>query len=170
MRNKKGFTMIEIIVVTLIIATLALLVAPSFRNSQMTANIEKAKIGLVELNTAVKLYYEVNPSDDISGDLISEGVVYQKLTKSTDADDQGYTYLHNPGRWKPRPGGSELAFDGLNCKYRIGESSSVQTTTVTCRFTDDENTDDCYIFFINKNNPALVQRTFGGLNAECENM
>ncbi len=166
MRNKKGFTMIEIIVVTLIIATLALLVAPSFRNSQMTANIEKAKIGLVELNTAVKLYYEVNPNGNLSGILEQENFD----TLSTKDTTQEYTYLHNPGRWTSRPGGAELSFDGLNCKYTIGESSADVTTSVTCRFTDDEDTDDCYIFFINKDNPALVQRTFGGLNDQCQNM
>ena len=87
MLNKKGFTMIELIVVTLIIATLALLVAPSFRNSQMTADIEKAKIGLVELNTAVKLYYEVNENGDLQG--LFSNTTYNKLTSHDEQEDRG---------------------------------------------------------------------------------
>ena len=77
MSNKKGFTLIEVIVVTLIIAALALLVAPSFKNSTITNDMEKAKMGLVEFTNAVKLYNEVHPSVPISGTFTS--IMYSQL-------------------------------------------------------------------------------------------
>lgn len=167
MLNKKGFTMIEIIVVTLIIATLALLVAPSFKNSTMTADIEKAKIGLVELNTAVKLYYEVNPSGNISG--IFNNNTYQKLTKTVNNDAQGYTYLHNAARWEQRSNGS-YSLKGINCKYNIGAIGADETTSVECIFKDDNKNNECYKFSINKNNPAVVKRQILDLENGCANM
>ncbi len=60
MANKKGFTLVEVIAVTLIIAALALLVVPSFKNSALTNKMEKAKVGLIELTNSVKLYNEVH--------------------------------------------------------------------------------------------------------------
>lgn len=165
MGNKKGFTLIELVVVTLIIATLALLVAPSFKNSTLTTNVEKAKIGLVELNTAVKFYYEVNPgADDIEGLFNND-----KWTKLKSEDSQGYVYLHNAGKWVPQSG-SYYSLAGVNCKYTIGAETDNELTSTECLFTDDDNEKECYKFFINKDNPAVIQRAILDVGSHCENM
>lgn len=166
MANKKGFTLIEIVVVVLVIAILALLVAPSFKNSALTNKIEKAKVGLVELTTAVKLYNEVNPSDILSGGFKAD--MFNKLINS----DQGYPYLQSPGRWGEW-GEGENAFyalrdaDGvMKCRYTIPTGNNSTLSQVICQFDKiDEEGFECYRFFIDKNNPALIQKDLG---ANCD--
>ncbi len=161
MINKKGFTLIEVVVVTLIIAVLALLVAPSFKNSAMTNQMEKAKIGLVELTTAVKLYNEVHEADPISGVFNVEN--YQKLTQED--TEQGYVYLQNAaGRWGFRPGSStDYSLWGgdavLDCQYVIGGVGDSVLASTTCRFYNQEDdVEECYTFSINRTNPAVIEK------------
>lgn len=165
MHNKKGFTLMEVLIVTIIIAILALLVVPSFKNSALTNQMEKAKIGLVEITTAVKLYNEVN-TEHLSG--ILRNGSNQMFEKLTNADDpQGYIYLRNGQRWAERPNGSnrEMSLrDGnsvLNCTYSIGNIESDILSQVTCEFDavdSDNNETECYRFYIERNNPAVVKK------------
>ena len=171
MQNEKGFTLVEVVVVTVIIAALALLVVPSFKNSAMTNQMEKAKVGLVELTTAVKLYNEVNSSNRINNVTFTD-VVYSSLTLSANDEnnEQGYQYLQNSGRWAPRGTSGEYslkdaASEGgvLKCKYIIGDNAATPNTTIIsqtkCEFkkVDEEGT-ECYKFYIHKNNPAVVKK------------
>ena len=161
MADKKGFTLIEVIVVTLIIATLALLVAPSFKNSALTNQMEKAKIGLVELTTAVKLYNEVHPTNDhISGVLDQEN--FEKLTEED--EDHGYVYLQNSDRWGIRSGSpteySLWGGDGvLECRYTIGGVEDDFLSSAGCQFYDEAGNEECYNFSINRTNPAVIVKT-----------
>lgn len=162
MVHKKGFTLIEVVIVTLIIAALALLVGPSFRNSTITNQMEKAKIGLVELVTAVKLYNEVNTTS-LSG-LFNQDM-YDAL--SVEDENQGYIYLQNAaGRWGERSAGEYSLKDAtstngiLNCKYEIGDSADANILAYTkCKFdkVDEEGT-ECYRFYIEKANPAVIKK------------
>jgi len=165
--NKRGFTMIEVIVVTLIIATLALIVAPSFKNSTLTSNIEKAKVGLVELGVAARLYYEMHPGSTQIQGLLRESQ-FSALTPTEANDEQGYTYLRNKSRWSMRVNGTDYTLAGLNCKYSIGEDKAQTLVSAECLFRDDDEQEDCYLFTIERNNPALVKRSIGV--ASCENM
>ena len=154
MTNKKGFTLIEIIVVTLIIATLALLVAPSFKNSTLTTNMEKAKIGLAELNTALKLYYEIHPNASLKGILAGK-----KFETLADEDTEyGYSYLQHPARWKTNPSGNGMSLNGMNCEYYMGDKNEEDFTYVYCKFKDDEDNEQCNAFFIRKSNPAVIKK------------
>ena len=162
MRNKNGFTLIEVIVVTLIIATLALLVAPSFKNSALTNKMEKAKSGLVELYLAVRLYDEVHPNDQLSGVFSSE--MFNKL--SNDSDDQGYIYMPNASsRWEQKSLSEDAPYslkdpDGvLNCRYIVAEDENTLVST-KCQFDkiDQEGT-ECYKFFINKSDPDVIKKS-----------
>ena len=155
MINRKGFTLIEVVVVILVIATLALLVVPSFKNSALTNKMEKAKVGLVELTTAVKLYNEVNPNSTLTGAFDRE--MFEKLINS----DQGYAYLQSSGRWGE--GNSNLYAlrdtDGvMNCRYTINPDTT-KLSQVICQFNKvDESGTECYKFYIEKANPAVIKK------------
>ncbi len=56
MKDKKGFTLIEILVVVFILALLAALVGPKVIGRTDDAKIAEAKIQIVNLSTALKLY------------------------------------------------------------------------------------------------------------------
>lgn len=157
MANKKGFTLVEVVAVTLIIAALALLVVPSFKNSALTNKMEKAKVGLIELTNAVKLYNEVHDTP-ISG--ILNNAMFTTLT-TVDAN-QGYAYMLNPGRWGYRPN-SVVEYtlrdtDGnLNCRYTVGTGAIL--TETTCKFNKiDQEGFECYRFFVERVNPALIKK------------
>ena len=160
MANKKGFTLVEVIAVTLIIAALALLVVPSFKNSALTSQMEKAKVGLIELTTAVKLYNEVH-STPLSG--VLNTTMFETL--STIDENQGYRYLQHPARWAIRPNSfnqySLLDSDGaLNCRYTVGDTQDASILTQTkCSFRkiDQEGT-ECYMFYVQRNNPAVIKK------------
>ncbi len=155
MINKKGFTLIEVVVVVLVIATLALLVVPSFKNSTLTNKMEKSKVGLVEVTTAVKLYNEVNSNDILTGSFDRE--MYEKLIDSS----QGYAYLQSPGRWGE--GDSDFYAlkdtDGvMNCRYTINPDAT-KLSQVICQFDKvDESGTECYKFYIEKTNPAVIKK------------
>ena len=166
MLNKKGFTLIEVVVVTLIIAALALLFGPSFKNSALTNQMEKAKIGLVELTTAVKLYNEVHTTP-LTGDL--DETMFNTLTQDT---TQGYVYLQDAGRWEQRSGATEYSLrDGgsvLNCRYTVGNTANAAIlASVKCQFNkvDQEGT-ECYLFFIEKTNPAVIKKESTEVNCD----
>ena len=157
MSAKKGFTLIEVVIVTLIIAALALLVVPSFKNSALTNQIEKAKVGLIELSTAVKLYNEDHTSP-MRG--YFDTTKYELLTQQ---GQSGYAYLLHGSRWGTRPGSnSEYSLGDangvLNCRYLIAENTSI-IASVKCKFNkiDQEGT-LCYRFYIPKNNPAVIKK------------
>ena len=160
----------EVLVVTIIIAILALLVVPSFKNSALTNQMEKAKVGLVELTTAVKLYNEVNTTP-LSG-IFRDGSdqMFEKLTNTN--DPQGYIYLRNGQRWAENPNAANRAMslrDGnsvLNCTYWIGNSENSLLSWTNCEFNvvdSDNNETECYRFSIQKNNPAVIRKE----NIDC---
>ncbi len=65
--NKKGFTLMEILVVILIIVILVSLYSLTYRKSVQVRNNERARAMLVELANAAKLYNEMFPNQKISG-------------------------------------------------------------------------------------------------------
>lgn len=172
MKSKNGFTLIEVIVVTLIIAALALLVAPSFRNSTLTNQMEKAKMGLVELYTAVRLYNEVHPNNQLSGVFKSD--MFELLFY--DIDEQGYTYLPNgDARWGIRNlADDELSVNDasgvLNCRYTVGDSTTDWLVRTKCLLNrvDGDGT-ECYEFFIAKNSPDVIRKTAQS-EVNCEDL
>lgn len=159
MRNKKGFTLIEVVVVTLVIAALALLVAPSFKNSTVTNDMEKAKMGLTEYTNAVKLYNEVHPNNKLSGFF---GDAHFSALTSDGAND--LTYLqHHQGRWTHAANSNLYTFLGLECNYNYYGGQSGIVSRAMCYFPkyNEEEGKDCYWFTIYKNNPLVIKREEG---------
>lgn len=58
--NKKGFTLIEILVVCFIIALLASIVLVSVNRARITARDAKRRADLASIKTAVEMYYDLN--------------------------------------------------------------------------------------------------------------
>lgn len=56
MNNKKGFTLLEILVVVFILSLLAAIVAPQFMGRTEDAKIAQAKVQIRNFETALKLY------------------------------------------------------------------------------------------------------------------
>ena len=172
--SKKGFTLIEVVVVTLIIAALALLVVPSFKNSALTNRIEKAKVGLIELTTAVKLYNEDNIVP-MTG--VFENTRFSSLTAN---GQSGYAYLLNGNRWGHRPGSNTeyslyetgTESEVLNCKYVIGDSTDATImASVKCKFNKvDQDGTVCYRFYIEKNNPAVIKKETYEEDGSCDDL
>ena len=65
--NKKGFTLMEILVVVLIVVILVSMYSLTYKRSIGTRNNERARAMLVELANAAKLYNEMNPNRKIYG-------------------------------------------------------------------------------------------------------
>ena len=65
--NKKGFTLMEILVVILIVAVLCSLFSLAHRKNAIIKTNERARALLVELANAAKLYNEMFPSNKIYG-------------------------------------------------------------------------------------------------------
>ena len=65
--NKKGFTLMEILVVVLIVVVLVSLYSLTYKKSIGTRNNERARAMFVELANAAKLYNEMNPNHRIYG-------------------------------------------------------------------------------------------------------
>ena len=159
MRNKKGFTLIEVVVVTLIIAALALLVAPSFKNSTVTNDMEKAKMGLTEYTNAVKLYNEVHPNGTLAGNF---GVTQFNALTSDGANDLVYLQ-HHQGRWVQASNSNLYTFLGLECIYSYSGGVDNIISRAMCYFPkyNEEAGKDCYWFTIYKNNPLVIKREEG---------
>jgi len=137
LRREKGFTLIEIMVVVVIIGLLATLVLPRVLGRQEQAQIEKARADIQALSSALKLYKLDNynfpstqqgldalrrePSGDPPARNWKEGGYIERLP--TDPWGNEYQYLR-PGQhgefdlWSygadGKPGGEDAAADITN--------------------------------------------------------
>jgi len=92
--NKKGFTLIELIVVIAIIGTLTGLIVNNLNDARARARDAKRKSELVSLKTALRLYYNDNQSYplDLSVDLTEYiKVMPENTTYSQDDSGDGFT-------------------------------------------------------------------------------
>jgi prepilin-type N-terminal cleavage/methylation domain-containing protein len=59
-KSKNGFTLIEILVVTAILALLAAIAIPNFMRSRLAGNESAAKTTLKSISSALENYYSIN--------------------------------------------------------------------------------------------------------------
>jgi len=101
--NRKGFTLVEIMIVVAIIALLAAIAIPNLLSARMTANTAAAKANVRSLSTACETFStahsgtypaKVGSSSDAGGlyDFISAASGYCKDNAGGTTDVQGYTY------------------------------------------------------------------------------
>ncbi len=62
MRNREGFTLVELIIVVLIIGALAVIAIPRISTTAATAKSNGCKANIDTLNTQLELYYATNGS------------------------------------------------------------------------------------------------------------
>lgn len=90
---RKGFTLVEIMIVVAIIALLAAIAIPNLLRARLNANDSAAKASLQALVTAVESYAAATGSypTSISGDLVNASPPYlnEDLTSS---DPHGYNF------------------------------------------------------------------------------
>ena len=65
--NKKGFTLMEVLVVVLIIAVLFVMYSASYDGARVTRRVEKARAMFVEFTNAAKLFNEMFPNTRLVG-------------------------------------------------------------------------------------------------------
>ena len=98
MRKRKGFTLVEIMIVVFIIALLSAIAIPNLLRARITANESAAQTALRILSTCIETYATVNndnyaPVDNTTTDTYLRTVTPPYLNKAYCAQTvNGYTY------------------------------------------------------------------------------
>ncbi|MBI5755550.1 MAG: prepilin-type N-terminal cleavage/methylation domain-containing protein [Nitrospirae bacterium] len=94
LRNKKGFTLVELLVVVIILAVLAAIVIPQLRSSSQEAKVAALDTDLSSIRSAIELYYHqhnntypgVIMSHDGTGHADEEEAFVKQLTYCSSAN------------------------------------------------------------------------------------
>ncbi|MBT3955555.1 MAG: prepilin-type N-terminal cleavage/methylation domain-containing protein [Elusimicrobiaceae bacterium] len=87
MKNKKAFTLMELLVVMIVITALMLLALPEFFNIIEDSSEQRSEVLLKKLDSAVMLYYIDHPNDAIQGGPIVD-FSFTKVCPATTPDYQ----------------------------------------------------------------------------------
>ena len=80
MSNRKGFTLVELLVVVAIIGVLAAIAIPRFTDATATANGAKLQADLRTIDSAIMIYYAANNSYPDALATLSSGGTYLATT------------------------------------------------------------------------------------------
>lgn len=97
--SKKGFTLIELIVVIAILGILAAILIPQFVGFQDKARVKAAVSEAASVATAIDAYYAesgVYPTDTTKSDLDISSAMKENITNLE--TDGGFTYTHDNGK------------------------------------------------------------------------
>ena len=86
---KRGFTLIEILIVVVILGILAAIVIPQFTNASDEAQESQARTQLQSMRSQVQLYRVKN--DVLPGGMADADAVWTALMSTTDADGDAQT-------------------------------------------------------------------------------
>lgn len=96
MRNRKGFTLVEVMIVVAIIGLLAAIAIPNLLRARINANDGAAKGDLRAFSTAAESYRAANNSYPGNISLLTSGTPsYLDTTWSTGATKHGHTISYN---------------------------------------------------------------------------
>jgi len=96
MKNKKGFTLVELLVVMAIISILTILSVANFRNVQIKARDAQRKSDLSQLQKALELYFNDHgtyPDSSVNGEVNTFGWKVPGTTSGGNFTDGNTVYL-----------------------------------------------------------------------------
>ena len=124
MNTKKGFTLIEIMIVVAIIAILAAVAIPSFIAYRRTAQKNSCKSTQNTIRTAAEAYLVQHPDATGTIDISSAGTLWKE-------DGTGFLKVKEEPKC---PDGSS--------KYTVTIDATTKVATVTCGHTSDDDDDN----------------------------
>jgi prepilin-type N-terminal cleavage/methylation domain-containing protein len=139
MLSEKGFTLIEVLVVVVVIAIIALIAFPSYLKSRITAQNDAARVRLLELANAARMYNEgakgkFRVAGDLAGNKLSDDFADPRLLFGRTEDDASgaFKYL-TPRVWHEKDGA--YSFSGYTyyvCNPDVS-ADSLQSDASNCK-------------------------------------
>jgi type IV pilus assembly protein PilA len=125
-QSEKGFTLVELLVVIIIIGILAAIALPNFLNQGAKAKQTEAKQNIGLINRTQTAYRSENQAFSSSFDLLATGT----LSGSTNATTSNYSYVltgtvENTTITAQARDGALKAYSGANNRYTNTQSQSV---------------------------------------------
>lgn len=98
LKDEKGFTLIELMVVVVIIGILAAIAVPAFSDASDKAKVSKAKADLRTIESALEIYYAEHGEypDADSDNTLPDVLEDDGYIKTIPEDPWGHTYVYKP--------------------------------------------------------------------------
>lgn len=93
-RRQRGFTLIEILIVVVILGILAAIVIPQFTNASQDAQVSAIKSQLQTVRSQIELYRVKNGSENLVASDGDSDALFALLT-TPDANNAGFQYLQS---------------------------------------------------------------------------
>lgn len=139
LKNNKGFTLIELMIVVVVIAILAAIAYPSYTQYKIRTNRAEVQTEMVRIAQSLQSFKTVNHSYNnakLDNGLVSisfpnAGAVNYAISLAVDVDNQGYLLTATPNTSSTQKGNGALTINQTNqqCWFK---NKDVPTSSDTC--------------------------------------